>query len=156
MKQSIYLETSIISYLTGRTSRDLVTAARQQLTQEWWETKRTEFKLYVAQPVLNEAADGDPEAASKRLSVLRKIPMLSVTNEAGRFAAYLVKETPFPENARIDALHIALACMHKMDYILTWNFKHIANASIRSKLEILAESKNMHLPVISTPEELLF
>lgn len=156
MKKSIYLETSIISYLTGRPSRDLVTAARQQLTQEWWDTRRSDFSLYIAQPVLNEAADGDPEAAKKRLSILRKLPMVSVTDEVGKFAGYLVKETPFPENARIDALHIAVASIQKMDYILTWNFKHIANASMRSKLEILAESKNINLPVICTPEELLY
>lgn len=156
MKKAIYLETSIISYLTARTSRDLVTAARQQLTQEWWDTKRSEFKLFISQPVLNEAADGDPEAASKRLYILRKLPLLSVTNEAGQYAGFLVKETPFPEKARLDALHIAVASMHKMDYILTWNFKHIANAGIRSKLEVLAHSKNIELPVICTPEELLF
>ena len=82
--------------------------------------------------------------------------MVSVTDEVGKFAGYLVKETPFPENARIDALHIAVASIQKMDYILTWNFKHIANASMRSKLEILAESKNINLPVICTPEELLY
>lgn len=156
MKKSIYLETSIISYLTGRTSRDLVTAARQQITQDWWDTKRSEFKLFIAQPVLNEASDGDPEAAKKRLTLLRNFPLLSVTNEVGKFTGFLVEETPFPEKARIDALHIAVASMHKMDYILTWNFKHIANASIRSKLEVLAHSKNIELPVICTPEELLF
>lgn len=156
MKKSIYLETSIISYLTGRASRDLITVARQQLTQEWWNAKRSEFKLFISQPVLNEAADGDPEAASKRLSILRKLPLLSVTNEAGRFAGFLVKETPFPEKARIDALHIAVASIHNIDYILTWNFKHIANAAIRSKLEVLAHNQNMELPVICTPEELLF
>lgn len=156
MKQTIYLETSVLSYLTGRPLRDLVTAARQQITQEWWVTKRSEFRLFISQPVLNEASDGDPEAAYKRLSILQKLPLLSITDETGRFAGFLVEETPFPEKARIDALHIAVASMHKMDYILTWNFKHIANASIRSKLEVLAQRKNLDLPVICTPEELLF
>lgn len=156
MKKSIYIETSIVSYLTARTSRDLITAARQQLTQDWWALKRSNFRLFISQPVLNEAADGDSQAAVDRLKVLSKLPSLTVSNEAGDFAQFLVENTPFPEKARIDALHIAVASMHRMDYILTWNFKHIANASIRSKLEVLAGSKNIELPVICTPEELLY
>lgn len=156
MKPKIYIETSVISYLTSRTSRDLVTAARQQLTTEWWESKKSQYNLFVSQPVLSEASDGDELAAKKRIAVLKKLPLLEVTDESIEFAKFLVNETPFPENAAIDALHISIACDHQMDFILTWNFKHIANASIRSKLEVLANSKKLKLPVISTPEELLF
>ncbi len=155
MKSKIYIETSVISYLTSRTSRDLVTAARQQLTTEWWETKRKQYVLFVSQPVISEASDGDQKAAQKRLSAIKKVPLLDVTEEAVSFAKFLVDEVPFPENAALDALHIAIACAHEMEFILTWNFKHIANATIRSKLEVLAHSKNFKLPVICTPEELL-
>jgi len=156
MKSKIYIETSVINYLTSRTSRDLVTAARQQLTTDWWDTKQSQYKLFVSQPVISEASDGDQNAAKKRITVLKKLPLLEVTDESVEFAKFLVTETPFPENAVIDALHVSIACVHRMDFILTWNFKHIANASIRSKLEILANSKELKLPVISTPEELLF
>lgn len=155
MKSKVYIETSVISYLTSRTSRDLVTAARQQLTTDWWESKRKQYALFVSQPVISEASDGDQNAARKRLSVIKKVPLLDVTEEAVSFAKFLVNEVPFPETAAIDALHIAIACVHEMDFILTWNFKHIANATIRSKLEILAHSKKFKLPVICTPEELL-
>ena len=106
--------------------------------------------------MISESSDGDKQAAKKRITVLKKLPLLEVTDESVEFAKFLVSETPFPENAAIDVLHISIACVHRMDFILTWNFKHIANASIRSKLEVLANSKEMKLPVISTPEELLF
>ena len=110
----------------------------------------------MSQPVISEASDGDQQAAKKRITVLKKLPLLEVTDESVEFAKFPVSETPFPKNAAIDALHISIACVHRMDFILTWNFKHIANASIRSNLEILASSKELKLPVISTPEELLF
>lgn len=156
MKQTVYLETSVLSYLTGRPSRDLVNAARQQITREWWESCRSKFSLHVSQPVVFEASSGDPEAAAKRLAVIKKIPLLEVTLEASELAEFLVKETPLPEKADVDALHIAVACVHQLDFILTWNFRHIANAGIRSRLEELAVRKGLKLPVICTPEELLF
>lgn len=92
----------------------------------------------------------------KRLSVLRKIAQVEVTPEALEFAKFLIANTRFPENAQVDALHIAVAAVQQMSYILTWNFKHIANASIRSKLEVLAQSRNIDLPTICTPEELVY
>jgi hypothetical protein len=156
MKPKVYIETSVVSYLTSRSSRDLVTAARQQLTTDWWESKKSQYNLFVSQPVVSEASDGDQQAAKKRIAVLKKLPLLEVTDESVEFAKFLVEEIPFPKNAAIDALHISIACVHRMDFILTWNFKHIANASIRSKLEVLSNSKELKLPVISTPEELLF
>lgn len=155
MKSKIYIETSIVSYLTSRSSRDLVTAARQQLTAEWWESKRKEYVLFISQAVVSEASDGDQHAAQKRLNVTKKIPLLDVTEEAIELAEFLVEKTPFPEKASIDALHIAIACVHEMDFILTWNFKHIANAAIRTKLEVITHSRKRRLPIICTPEELL-
>ncbi|AXI99362.1 PIN domain-containing protein [Cyclonatronum proteinivorum] len=156
MKSTIYIETSFISYLTSRASRDLVTAARQQLTQEWWEKYRKNYSLYISQAVLAEAGSGDSIAAKRRLHLLNRIPTLVISDEARIFAEFLVKETPFPPQATVDALHIAVASVHKVDFIITWNFRHIANASIRSKLEVLAQSKKLSLPTICTPEELRF
>jgi len=155
MQRTVYLETSVLSYLTGRPSRDVITAARQQITCEWWASKRSEFSLHVSQPVVFEAASGDSEAAARRLAAIETIPLLEVTIEASELAEFLIRETPFPESAEVDALHIAIACVHQLDFILTWNFRHIANASIRAKLEELAQRKGMQLPVICTPEELL-
>lgn len=156
MKPKVYIETSVISYLTGKPSRDLITAGRQQITLHWWEHQKSDFQLFISDPVWDEAALGDPQAVEKRLSVLRKIAQVEVTPEALEFAKFLIANTPFPENAQIDALHIAVAAVQQMSYILTWNFKHIANASIRSKLEVLAQSRNIDLPTICTPEELVY
>ncbi len=156
MKPTIYLETSVLSYLTGRPSRDIVNAARQQITSEWWTTKRSEYSIYASQPVLHEASSGDPDAVSKRLEILHKIPLLELSTEIRPLTEVFIRETPFPPKAEVDALHIAIACIHQMDFLLSWNFKHIANAFIRSKLEVLAESQSYKLPTICTPEELLF
>lgn len=156
MKPKVYLETSVISYLTGLPSRDLITAGRQQITHHWWETRKKDFQLFISDPVLDEASLGDPKAVEKRISVIRKITQLEVSPDALEFAKFLIANTPFPDNAQVDALHIAVAADQRMDYILTWNFKHIANASIRSKLEVLAQSRNIELPIICTPEELVY
>jgi hypothetical protein len=156
MKKSIYVETTIFSYLTGKPSANIINAARQQTTNLWWENRRKDFQLFVALPVIDEASNGDPDAAAKRLAIIRKIPIIGLTPEANELANFLTKETPFPANAEVDALHIAIACVNQFDYILTWNFKHIANAEIRSKLEILAESQGYRLPTICTPEEFVY
>jgi hypothetical protein len=156
MKKSIYVETTIFSYLTGKPSANLINAARQQTTNLWWENRRKDFHLFVALPVIAEASNGDPDDAAKRLSVIRKIPIIGLTPQASELADFLIKETPFPVNAEVDALHIAIACVNQFDFILTWNFKHIANAEIRSKLEILAESQGYRLPIICTPEEFVY
>jgi len=156
MKKSIYVETTIFSYLTGKPSANLINAARQQTTNLWWESRRKDFRLYVALPVIVEASNGDLNAAAKRLAVIRKIPLVGLTPQASDLADFLIKETPFPPNAEVDALHIAIACVNRFDFILTWNFKHIANAEIRSKLEVLAESQGYRLPIICTPEEFVY
>jgi hypothetical protein len=156
MKKSIYVETTIFSYLTSKPSANLINAARQQTTNLWWEYRRKDFHLFVALPVIAEASKGDPDAVVKRLSVIRKLPIVGLTPQASELADIFIKETPFPLNAEVDALHIAIACVNQFDFILTWNFKHIANAEIRSKLEILAESQGYQLPVICTPEEFVY
>jgi hypothetical protein len=156
MKKSIYVETTIFSYLTGKPSANLINAARQQITNLWWETRRKDFRLFVALPVIVEASNGDHDAAAKRLTVIRKIPLVGLTPQASDLADFLIKETPFPDNAAVDALHIAIACVNQFDFILTWNFKHIANAEIRSKLEVLTESRGYRLPIICTPEEFVY
>jgi hypothetical protein len=155
MKPRIYLETSIASYLGAWPSRDLVTAAHQQVTREWWQTRRADFELFVSQIVVQESSGGDQDAAARRLAILKDLPLLELTADATSLAHELIVQVPLPERAAVDAVHIAIAVVHGMDYLLTWNCTHIANASLRSKIESVCRSQGYEPPVICTPEELL-
>jgi hypothetical protein len=155
MKPKAYLETTIPSYLTARPSRDLVRAAHQQTTREWWEQRRTEFDLFVSQVVVRECQGGDTDAAAKRLDVIQGLPLLEQTVEAVTLAQALLDAVPLPNQAVVDALHIAISAVHGMDYLLTWNCTHIANASLRFSIESVCREHGYEPPVICTPEELL-
>lgn len=124
MKPTVYLETSIIGYLTSRPSRDLITAANQQLTHEWWNEHRESFDVFVSQFVIDECGEGDAGAAQQRLDVLTGVRQLDTTEDVEYVAVELVKQVPLPEKAVVDALHIAVATVHGMDYLLTWNCTH--------------------------------
>lgn len=152
---SVYIETSIVSYLTARASRDLVIAAHCQITQEWWEMRRADFTLYTAQPVIKEASAGDAEMVAKRLAALDGVPLLAVNQAANDLAKALVTRGPIPPKAAVDALHIATAAVHGMDYLLTWNCKHIANAEMQSAIAARCRAAGFKSPVLCTPEELL-
>ena len=155
MKPKVYIETSVISYLTARPSRDLVTAAHQQLTTDWWEDRRADFALYISQLVVREASAGDEDAAKRRLDVIEQIPLLELNEEALSLARTLVEDGPLPAKASEDALHIAVATAHGMDFILTWNCKHIANAEMRNLIAEVCHSQGYEPPITCTPEELL-
>ncbi len=155
MSGTVYLETSVISYLAAWPSRDLVTAGHQQLTHEWWRLHRSEFDLYVSQAVINEARLGDPDAASRRLAILDEIPILEETDEAKALAHEIMRRVPLPPRAAVDALHIAMAVVNGVDYLLTWNCAHIANATLRVQVEATCREEGYEPPVICTPEELL-
>jgi hypothetical protein len=116
MKPRVYVETSIPSYLTARRSRDLIATANQELTQEWWETRRDDFYLVISEFVLREASAGDPIAASNRLALIVGIPELNVTDEVGELARMLIEQIPIPKKAQLDAFHIAIAAVHGIDY----------------------------------------
>jgi len=150
----VYLETTIASYLASRPSRDLVIAARQELTREWWEDRRSQYALYVSQVVIDEAGDGDPEAAIKRLGYLEGIELLETTDSAVALAEALLQEGAVPEKAADDALHIAIATVHEMDILLTWNCRHIANADTLGAIGKLIRKLGYEPPVICTPDEL--
>ena len=155
MKPRIYIETSIPSYLTARRSRDLIATANQELTQEWWGTRRDDFYLVISEFVLREASAGDPIAASNRLAAIAGIPELNVTDEVGLLARILIEQIPIPEKAQLDAFHIAVAAVHGIDYLLTWNCTHINNAELRPRIEALCRSQGFEPPTICTPQELL-
>ena len=155
MKSRVYIETSIPSYLTARRSRDLITAANQELTQEWWETRKDDFDFVISEFVLREAAAGDPNAAQNRLAAIAGIPELDITDEVGQLAQILMEKVPLPEKAQLDAFHIAVATIHGIDYLLTWNCTHINNAELRPRIEALCRLQGYEPPIICTPQELL-
>jgi hypothetical protein len=154
LKPKVYLETTVISYLTAAPSRDIVQAAHQQITREWWE-RRKDFDLFVSQAVITEAGRGDSDAAARRLAALDEVAVLEVTEDASRLAEAFIEQHALPAKAAVDALHIVVAVVMGMDYVLTWNCTHIANAVIRPKIEDACRQLGYDPPVICTPEELM-
>lgn len=125
-KKRVYVETSVISYLTARPSNDIIKLAKQKQTWDWWE-QRSRWELFISPVVVNEISRGDPDAAMKRVSAVDGLPSLSRTGEMDRLADHLVATKLIPESSRDDALHIAIATLHGMDYLATWNQAHIFN-----------------------------
>jgi predicted nucleic acid-binding protein len=155
MPPRVYVETSVISYLAARPSRDLVTAARQQITHDWWRRRRPHFEVFVSQLVLDEARAGDPEAATRRADFLADLLLVEVTSAAVGLARRLVEAAGLPQQAAADALHIATAACHGLDYLLTWNAAHIANAEYRPRVERTCRAHGYEPPVLCTPDELM-
>lgn len=155
MKPRIYIETSIISYLTARRSRDVVNLARQELTREWWDKKRPFCDLFISEAVLNEAREGDAAMAAARLEALSGIPEIQLGPEVYELARELIESGPLPTKAVVDAVHIAAAVSSPVDYLLTWNFKHMANVVIRAKIEKTLRLRGYEPCLICTPEELM-
>jgi len=154
MRQKVYIETTIVSYLTARPARTILAAARQQITTDWWEYRRHIFDLFSSEVVVREASRGDTEAAQRRLKVLRVLPLLAVDQRVTEIAAILVERGLIPAVAVDDALHIALCVVHGMDYLLTWNCAHIANAEIQVPMANVVAQVGYVLPTICTPDEL--
>ena len=152
---TVYIETSILSYLTAKPSRNVIAAARQQLTTEWWEDHRQKYQLFASDAVVAEASQGDEERAQARLNAIRKIPRLTITKECQDLAGRLVSDSPMPENAQDDALHVAICSYHSIDFLLTWNFRHLVNAHLIPKMRTVIEFAGYKFPQICTPEELM-
>jgi len=155
MPATVYVETSIFSYLTGRATRDVVIAAHQQLTRKWWDTQRHQFELFVSPLVVQEAAAGHTTMARRRLEIVRGLPVMAVTLEATTLAEQLIQSRSLPTKAEVDALHIGIATVHGMEYLLTWNCKHIANARMRTQIDAVCRDLGYEPPVMCTPEELM-
>ena len=154
MKPTVYIETSVVSYLTSRPSRDLIAAARQERTVSWWEHHEKFYTVYISDLVNDEAAEGDSDAAVRRMSAMAGLPVLAVTDAAVSLADRVLDSGLVPQQAAADALHVAVAALNNMDYLLTWNCKHLANAAIRRSLEEVVTEAGFYCPVICTPEEL--
>jgi len=155
MSESVYVETSIFSYLTARPSRDIISAARQQITIQWWENNRSKYQIFASNLVVAEASQGNEIRAQSRIESLRSIPMLEITDECEHLAEKLIKSSPMPEKAQDDALHAAIASCHSINFLLTWNCRHLANAHIIPKVRAIIESEGYQFPQICTPEELM-
>lgn len=153
MLPKIYIETTIPSYLTSRTSRDLITAGHQQITHDWWARDRGNYE--ISQVVLDECTGGDPEMARKRLDLMADMAVLEIPDGATQLAKQMIQDGPLPTKAETDALHISIAAANAMDYLVTWNMKHIANAAMKREIDQKCREAGFEPPVICTPEDLL-
>ena len=155
MKPKVYIETSILGYLTARNTNDIRATANQNTTIEWWETRRQQFDLYISEFVIAEASRGNSEAAARRMNAISGIPELEVVLEVKLLGGRLVAEGALPQRAEMDAYHIAIASIHGIDYLLTWNCTHIANAVMRPRIEGICRKYDFEPPIICTPQELM-
>jgi predicted nucleic acid-binding protein len=155
MLESVYLETTFISYLVARPSGDVIVAAHQQTTRDWWNTRRNDFQCNVSQVVIDEASAGDPAEIQKRLDVIRDLRVLEVTVSSQSLAQSIIDSGVMPPRAVRDAAHIAVAAVHGIDYLLTWNCRHLANAQMMRRIEEICTRLSKRMPLICTPEELM-
>jgi hypothetical protein len=155
MTKSVYVETSIFSYLTARPSRDIISAAHQQITLNWWENQRQNYTIYASNLVVAEASQGDQSCAQARIQQLLTIPMLEINKACEQLANELIKQSSIPPKAQDDALHVAIASQHNMDFLLTWNCRHLANGNLIPKVRAIIEALGLKFPHICTPEELM-
>ena len=155
MNETVYIETSIIGYLTARSTKNLIIAGNIETTRDWWQNRRNDFILYISQVVLDEVARGDAEIALERLEILNGLPLVELNQNVRDLSPQFLKRSNLPPKASDDAVHIAAATVHGVDYLLTWNCKHIANAQIQRKLAEISLDLGYELPIICTPYELL-
>jgi len=154
-KQSVYIETTVVSYLTARPSRDLIVAAHQQVTEEWWENTLSLLDPFVSPIVIEEVSRGDEASAKLRLEKIVRFPVLEITNEVRDLAELYFKRIPIPDKARGDAFHLAVATYHGMDFLVSWNFTHILSARVRTVIQDINTIRGISTPIICTPEELM-
>jgi hypothetical protein len=153
--ETVYLETTFISYLVARPSRDVIVAGHQQTTQEWWANRQSQFECFVSQVVIDESSAGDPNEVQKRLAIIGNLPALNLTTETEVLTEAILRSGVLPTRAARDAAHIGVATVHRVDYLLTWNCKHLANAEIRRRIESVCTKIGYRMPLICTPEELM-
>lgn len=155
MKPTVYIETTIISYLTARPSRDLIVAGHQQITAEWWEDVRPKVDCFVSPFVIQEASRGDSVMVAKRLGSIADIPVLAQNETVDELAQRYFAKMSIPERSKIDAFHLAMAAAYEMDYLLSWNCRHIASAQVQKTIQKLNDEFEMQTPVMCTPEALM-
>lgn len=155
MKPRAYVETTVVSYLTAWPSRDIVVAGHQQVTRDWWKSRNDRFDVLASELVVQEASAGDEEAARDRLEVLAGLNLLEMSTDALALAARLLESGTIPQEAADDAMHLAIAAVNGVEYLVTWNCRHLANATRRAQIEAAIREAGYEPPIICTPEELL-
>ena len=153
-KPTVYLETTIPSFLTSRPSNNVVIAGKQEVTRQWWNIRRDKYQLYTSQYAIDEASSGDPVAAARRIEALDGIDLLEVDEDVITLAEKIMMHGLLPPKASTDAAHIAVAARHSLNFLLTWNCTHIANAEILVKLNYIVAEAGFYLPTVCTPDEL--
>lgn len=153
--EAVYLETSVVSYLVALPARDLVVAAHQQITRDWWEHRRHQFRCLISQVVVDEISAGDPSEIKKRQKFVESLDVLDVSVDAENLTQAIMRARVLPEKAIRDAAHIAVAAVHGIQYLSTWNCKHLANAQISRRVHKVCDSLGFLMPIICTPEELM-
>lgn len=155
MKPTLYLETTIPSYYASRPSRDILVLARQEITRTWWDGRLPSFTAYISPVVIEEVKRGDEKLARNRMALLSRFPILQATDEIEYLTEMYMEEVGFPQKAIRDSAHLAFACGYGLDYLVTWNCAHIANAEFRRRLWEVNSSMGIRTPVVCTPEELM-
>ena len=155
MSPTVYVETSVIGYLTSWPQQDVTVAGHQFMTRQWWLAATQRYDLFVSQLVVRECSDGDSDAAKDRLASIVGMPVLPITSDAEALAAALIRGLAVPDSQPNDALHIAVAAAHGVQYLVSWNFRHIVNASLRHAIERICRDARFDPPILCTPEELL-
>lgn len=154
-RPTVYVETTVVSYLTAWPNRDLIRAAQQQETREWWDTRRSLFELVCSELVIREASAGDPTAAADRLKALEALSVLAINDAATELAARLITDVRLPTRAQADALHVAIAATNGVEYLLTWNCRHLSNAVLRPRIESTCRDAGYEPPTICEPPQLM-
>jgi predicted nucleic acid-binding protein len=152
MRPSVYIETSIVSYLVARPSRDPLMAERQRQTREWWEDQRAKFDLFTSEMTISEIGRGEAAMARARVAALKSIPVLLLSSAVDTLSAVLIARGPLPSRAEADAYHISVAAVYGVRYLLTWNSKHIANPRMRPKVEVICREYGFEPPILCTPD----
>jgi predicted nucleic acid-binding protein len=153
--ETVYLETTFVGHLVGRTHPDPIVAARQATTRAWWVSESARYQLHLSGLVLDECAGGDPSAAAERLQDIQTLDLLAASTDVDGLAKALIAGNAIPASEPRDAFHVAIAAVHGIDYLLTWNFKHIANATLRHRIEQICRDNGFEPPIICTPDELM-
>lgn len=153
--KKLYLETTIPSYLLAKPSRDILVLGRQEITRRWWKRDHAAFSVFISDLVLSESSSGDKKAAEKRRNFLSAFPLLELNADVEHLAQLYIDDGIVPPGSAGDATHLAYASIHEMDFLCTWNFRHLANAFALLRLRKFNEKFGIFVPHVCTPEELL-
>jgi hypothetical protein len=154
VKPTVYIETTIVGHLTSRLPSDVVIVGQMLATRKWWDESRHQFELFTSQVVLDEVSAGDPQAATERLAAVSSLALLLISEESQELAELLLTRSALPSKARVDAAHVAIAAINGIEYLLTWNCRHLANATLRARIEQVCRDRGFEPPIICTPLEL--